>query len=264
MLWPMSELLIDRNRAPGTAVLTLNRPEVLNAFNTAMWRQWWDALREMAYDREINALIVHGAGERAFSAGGDLKERNSMSDADWAAQHQLIEDVLLALRDFPRPVIAAVHGIAHGGGLEVALMCDFAIGDVTCDFALPEVRRGFLPGGGGPQNLARAIGQRRAKQMLFSGARVKAEQAAEWGILNEVVPAGQHLARALEIAEQIALASPAAVRTAKVAMQQGADVDFRTGYALDLAFHNQLVRSPDRLEGIAAFNDKRPARWTQR
>ncbi len=259
----MSELLIDR-KTTGVTVLTLNRPDVLNAFNTPMWHQLWQVLRELAHDGAVNAVIVTGAGARAFSSGGDLKERNGMSDADWAAQHQLIEDVLLAVRDFPRPVIAATHGIAHGGGLEMALMCDFIVGDETCDFALPELRRGFLPGGGGVQNLARAIGQRRAKQMLFTGMRVKAPQALSWGLLNEMVPVGQHLARALALADDIALASPAAVRTGKSALQHGADVDFRTGYALDLAAYNMLVRSPDRQEGIAAFNEKRPARWTQR
>lgn len=260
----METLLFEKDSIPGVSVLTLNRPEVLNAFNTAMWRELWTLLRELAYDTSLSCLVIQGAGARAFSAGGDLKERNGMSDAHWAAQHQLIEDVLLLVRDFPRPVIAAVHGIAHGGGIELALMCDFIIGDDTCDIALPEVRRGFLPGGGGLQNLTRAIGVRKTKQMLYTGARVQARQAHEWGILNECVAAGMHLARALEIARDIARAAPMAIRTAKVTLQQGADCDFRSGYALDLAFHNLLVRSPDRLEGIRAFNEKREPQWTQR
>ncbi|MHA7598745.1 enoyl-CoA hydratase/isomerase family protein [Alicycliphilus sp. T452] len=260
----METLLFEKDASPGVAVLTLNRPEVLNAFNTAMWRELWTLLRELAYDTTLSCLVIQGAGPRAFSAGGDLKERNGMSDADWAAQHQLIEDVLLLIRDFPRPVIAALHGIAHGGGIELALMCDFIIGDDTCDIALPEVKRGFLPGGGGLQNLTRAIGVRKTKQMLFTGARVQARQAHEWGILNEYVAAGTHLARALELAREIARAAPMAIRTAKVALQQGADCDFRSGYALDLAFHNLLVRSEDRIEGIRAFNEKREPKWTQR
>lgn len=166
-----------------------------------------------------------------------------MSDADWAAQHQLIRDVLLQIRDFPRPIIAAMHGIAHGGGIELALMCDFIIGDDSCDIALPEVKRGFLPGGGGLQNLARAIGVRKTKQMLFSGARIRRGRHQEWGILNECVQrAGT--CRALELAREITRAAPmAAVRTAKIALQQGVDCDFRSGYALDLAFHNLLVHA---------------------
>lgn len=260
----MSTLIVDRNRDPGVTVIRLNRPEVLNAFNTAMWRDLWELLRELAFDTELRCLVFTGAGPRAFSAGGDLKERNGMSDQDWAVQHQLIEDVLLAIRDFPRPVIAAVHGIAHGGGLEMSLMCDFIVGDSTCDFSLPEVKRGFLPGGGGLQNLTRAIGVRKAKQMLYSGMRVNAAMAMDWGILNEMVPQGEHLGRALAIATDIVMAAPLAVRSAKVALQQGADTDFRAGYALDLAFHNLLVRTEDRLEGIRAFNEKRTPRWTLR
>ena len=260
----MQTLIFENDVSPGISVLTLNRPDVLNAFNTAMWRELWTLLRELAYDTTLSCLIIQGAGPRAFSAGGDLKERNHMSDADWAAQHQLIEDVLLQIRDFPRPIIAAIHGIAHGGGIELALMCDFIVGDDSCDIALPEVKRGFLPGGGGLQNIARAIGVRKTKQMLYTGARLSAQQAQEWGILNECVAKGKHLPRALELAREIARAAPMAIRTAKVTLQQGADCDFRSGYALDLAFHNLLVRSPDRLEGISAFNEKREPQWTQR
>ena len=260
----MQTLLLERDTSLGVSVLTLNRPEVLNAFNTAMWRELWTLLRELAYETTLSCLVIQGAGPRAFSAGGDLKERNNMSDAAWSAQHQLIEDVLLQIRDFPRPIIAAVHGIAHGGGIEMALMCDFIIGDETCDFALPEVRRGFLPGGGGMQNLVRTIGVRKTKQMLYSGARVNSEQAERWGILNERVASGQHLQRALELAREIARAAPMAIRCAKTTLQHGVDCDFRSGYALDLAFHTLLVRSEDRLEGIRAFNEKREPEWTHR
>ncbi|QIL80747.1 enoyl-CoA hydratase [Diaphorobacter sp. HDW4A] len=259
----MNTLIVERNASTGVALVTLNRPAVLNAFNTEMWQELWSLLRELAFDTSLRCVVFQGAGERAFSAGGDLKERNGMTDAQWAAQHQLIEDVLLAIRDFPRPVIAALQGIAHGGGLELALMCDFIIADTSADLALPESKRGFLPGGGGMQNLVRAIGVRKTKQMLYSGARLNAQTAFDWGIFNELTPAGQHLARAMEIAQDIARAAPQAVRSAKLTLQHGADTDFRTGYALDLAHHNLLVRSPDRLEGIRAFNEKREPQWTQ-
>ena len=259
----MNTLIVDRNASEGVTLVTLNRPAVLNAFNTEMWQELWTLLRELAYDTSLRCLVFQGAGERAFSAGGDLKERNGMTDAQWSAQHQLIEDVLLAIRDFPRPVIAALQGIAHGGGLELALMCDFIIADATADLALPESKRGFLPGGGGMQNLVRAIGVRKTKQMLYGGARIHAQTAFDWGIFNELVAKGEHLSRSLEIAQDIARAAPQAVRSAKLTLQHGADTDFRTGYALDLAHHNMLVRSPDRLEGIRAFNEKREPQWTQ-
>ncbi len=260
----MTTLIVDRNPASGVTLITLNRPAVLNAFNTAMWRELGDLLREQAHDAGLRCIVICGAGSRAFSAGGDLKERNGMSDEVWAAQHRLIEDVLLAVREFPHPVIAAVHGIAHGGGLELALMCDFIVGDTSADMALPEGKRGFLPGGAGMQNLTRAVGLRKAKQMVYTGARIDAQTAYDWGILNELVPAGQHVTRALALAHEMTRASPQAVRSAKLALQHGADTDFRAGYALDLAHYYTLVSGPDRLEGIRAFNEKREPRWVRR
>lgn len=261
----MDTLPIERQAdTPGVVTVTLNRPQVLNAIDTPTWTEMFAQLRKLAFDDELHCVVITGAGPRAFCAGGDLKERNGMSDRAWALQHQLIEDVLLSIRDFPRPVIAAVHGIAHGGGFELALMCDFIIADETADFALPETKRGFLPGGGGLQNLARSAGVRRAKQMLFTGGRIDARQALEWGVVNEVVPAGQHLARSLALAREIAAAAPLAVKSAKLALQHGVDVDFRAGYALDLAMHNMLVRTDDRLEGISAFNEKRAPKWSSR
>ena len=261
----MDSLIIEENTGSlGVVVVTFNRPQVLNAIDTATWRELFTRLRALAFNDELRCLIFVGAGPRAFCAGGDLKERNGMSDRAWALQHQLIEDVLLAIRDFPCPTIAAVHGIAHGGGFELALMCDFIIADQSADFALPETRRGFLPGGGGPQNLLRSAGLRRAKQLLFTGGRIDAQKAFDWAVVNEVVPVGQHLERSLFLAGEIAAAAPLAVRAAKQALQHGADTDFRTGYALDLALHNLLVRTEDRREGILSFNEKRPPRWSGR
>jgi enoyl-CoA hydratase/carnithine racemase len=260
----MQSLLLQMNAGTnGVALLTLNRPEVINAINTPMWVMFQTALRELADDDSLRALVICGAGERGFSAGGDLKERNLMSNRDWERQHRMIEEILLTLRDLSRPTIAAVHGIAHGGGLEIPLMCDFVIADETVDFALPEVLRGFLPGGGGLQNLVRAIGVRKAKQMVYTGRRVKAREAAEWGIINEVVPAGQHLSRSLQLAAEISRGAPLAVKYAKQTLQHGEDVDFRAGYALDLCAHYLLVQTDDRLEGIRAFNEKRQPVWSQ-
>ena len=179
--------------APGTEadqgirVLTLNRPDVMNAMNTRMFIELREAVRGLAADDGLRVLIVTGAGTRAFSAGGDLKERNGMSDKTWRAQHQIIEEGFLAVKDFPVPVIAAVEGHAHGGGFELALMADFLVGSRTALFSLAEVKRGIMPGGGGIQNLVRAAGMRRARQLLFTGDSFDAEQAFAWDILNELV-----------------------------------------------------------------------------
>ena len=261
---------ISVSSAPGTRaqdgirVLTLRRPEVMNAMNTLMFTEMRSALRELAYEDGLRVLILTGEGTRAFSAGGDLKERNGMSDEVWRAQHQLIEDVYLAVKDFPLPVIAAVEGHAHGGGCELALMADFIVASKTAVFSLAEVKRGILPGGGGVQNLVRAAGMRRAKQLIFTGDQFGAAEALGWGMLNELVEAGQALTAAVEIALRIVAAAPMSVRYAKLAATRGGEVDFHTGYMLDLVAYNVLVSSEDRREGVLAFNEKRAPLWANK
>jgi enoyl-CoA hydratase len=248
----------------GIRVLTLNRPEVMNALNTQMFSELREALHALALDDQLRVLILTGAGERAFSAGADLKERDGMSDASWRKQHQLIEEALLALKDFARPTIAAVEGHAHGGGCELALMCDWIVASRTAVFSLPEVRRGIMPGGGGIQNLVRAVGMRRAKQLLLTARRFSGEEAASWGMVSMLVEPGQALNAAIADARDIALAAPLSVQYAKLAASRGGEVDFHSGYALDIAAYNVLVSSEDRLEGVQAFNEKRKAVWKGR
>lgn len=247
---------------PGIAVLRLNRPEVMNAMNTQMFLDMRNAFRDLRARESLRCVVLAGSGLKAFSAGGDLKERNGMSDDTWRRQHDLIEEAFLAVKDFPLPVIAAVEGHAHGGGLELALMCDFIIASETARFSLAEVKRGIMPGGGGIQNLVRAAGMRIAKQYLFTGDRFDARQAHDWGVVNEVAPAGGAVEAALAIARRILLAAPMSIRYVKLAATRGGEVDFHTGYAMDIAAYNVLVSSSDRLEGVAAFNEKRPANWT--
>lgn len=261
---------ITLTAAPGTGaddgirVLTLNRPDVMNAMNTHMFNELRTAIHELAFDRALRVLILTGAGHRAFSAGGDLKERDGMSDETWRAQHQLIEEVFLAVKDFPLPVIAAVEGHAHGGGIELALMADFIVASRSAVFSLAEVKRGIMPGGGGIQNLVRAAGMRRAKQILLTGDAFNGEQALEWGILNELVEPGHALEAATAIAKRIAAAAPMSVRYTKLSASRGGEVDFHTGYMLDIAAYNVLVSSQDRLEGVRAFNERRAPRWSNR
>jgi enoyl-CoA hydratase len=256
--------------APGTApedgirCLVLNRPDVMNAMNTQMFIDLRNALHELAFDDSLRVLIFSGAGDRAFCTGGDLKQRNGMTDAAWRKQHQLAEEVLLAVKDFPRPAIAAVEGHAHGGGCELALMCDWIVAARTAVFSLPEVRRGIMPGGGGIQNLVRAVGARRAKQLLLTARRFSAEQAAQWDMVTTLAEPGQALAVAVAEASEIVQAAPMAVHYAKLAASRGGEVDFHTGYALDIAAYNVLVSSDDRLEGVKAFNEKRVPRWSGR
>ena len=250
--------------ADGIRVLTLRRPDVMNAMNTQMFTDLREALHRLAFEDGLRALVIAGEGGRAFSAGGDLKERNGMSDDAWRRQHQLLEEVFLAVKDFPLPVIAAVEGHAHGGGCELALMADFIIASTTAVFSLAEVKRGIMPGGGGIQNLVRAAGMRRAKQLIFTGDAFSAAEAAGWGVVNDVVEAGQALGAAIAIARRIVAAAPMSVRYAKLAASRGGEVDFHTGYMLDIAAYNALVPTEDRREGVLAFNERRPPVWSNR
>lgn len=246
------------------AILTLNRPEVLNAMNTKMMLEIRSTIRELSDRRDLRVVIVTGAGERAFCSGADLKERDGMTEEDWARQHKIIEDFIVDMMNFPVPLIAAVEGWALAGGCEIALACDFIVASETARFGLKELLRGFLPGAAGLQNLPRAIGTRRAKEMIFTGMDIDARQAYEWGLVNHVVPAGEALKKAQEIAVAITKAAPIAVRMAKVAISRGVDVDIHTGYALDLAAYYVSTNTEDRREGIAAFNEKRQPRWKNR
>lgn len=256
--------------APGTEAtdgirtLVLNRPEVMNAMNTRMFVELREALHELAFDDALRVLIFTGAGERAFSSGGDLKQRDGMTDGQWRRQHQLAEEVLLAVKDFPQPVIAAVEGHAHGGGCELALMCDYIVASRAAVFSLPELRRGIMPGGGGIQNLVRAVGMRRAKKLLLTARRFSAEEAAEWGMVTALAEPGAALAAAVADARDIVLAAPMATHYAKLAASRGGEIDFHSGYMLDIAAYNVLVSSADRLEGVKAFNEKRLPRWSGR
>lgn len=245
-------------------VVTLNRPDALNAMNTLMIQELLSLFREQSYNESLRCVVLSGAGNRAFSTGGDLKERNGMSNEQWRHQHHLIEDAFKALWEFPVPIVAAVEGFAFAGGCELALSADFIVASASAQFALKEVTRGILPGGGGLQHLARSIGLQRAREMIYTGRAIDAETAYAWGLVNRVVPEGSALASALETAEQVADSAPMAVRMAKLSTRHGQDCDSATAYALDIAAYNVLVGSEDRLEGIAAFNEKRKPRWKNR
>lgn len=239
-------------------VVKLNRPEVLNAINTQMGRDLYDLwTRLTAEPGEARCVVLTGAGERAFCAGGDLKERDGMTQATWQAQHELFERSFMALMELPIPVIAAVNGHAYGGGLETALACDFIYAARSARFALSEVRLGIMPGGGGTQNLARAVGERRAKELILTAKPFSAEEGAAWGLFNRVCDPGSVLKEALETAQAIAENAPLSVRQAKKSIHYGLQTDLLTGYRFEIEAYNRLVDTEDRREGVRAFNEKR-------
>jgi len=239
-------------------VARLNRPEVRNALDTQMARELcelWTRLAEQP--GEIRCAVLTGAGERAFCAGADLKERDGMSDADWRAQHEVLERSFAALAECPLPVIAAVNGDAYGGGLEIALCCDFVYAVREARFAQSEVRLGIMPGGMGTQNLPRAVGERRAKELTLSARPFSAEEAASWGLVNRVCERAALIDETLACAGAIAANAPLAVRQAKKSIHYGLQMDLLTGYRFEIEAYNRLVGTDDRLEGVRAFNEKR-------
>ena len=238
--------------------IMLNRPEAANAFNTQMSRELleiFEAFQLGLYD--LRAIIVTGAGEKAFCAGGDLKERKGMTDAQWQAQHAVFERMARAILACPIPVIAAVNGAAFAGGCEIAALCDFIYASDNARFALTEVTLGIMPGAGGTQTLSRAIGERRAKELILTGTPFSAVDAAQWGFVNKVLPQAELLDAALTTARRIASNGPIAVRQAKQAIARGLQMSLADGLAFEIEAYNRMVPTEDRREGILAFNEKR-------
>lgn len=241
--------------------IELNRPEVLNAMNTAMGEDLLACFETLHRDKTVRAVILTAAGEKAFCVGGDLKEREGMTDEAWRAQHEIYETMAFRLLRCPVPVIAAVEGFAFGGGLELAVLSDLVVASDTAAFAVPEITRGIFPGIGGTQLLPRVIGAPLAKEMIFTGRRMAATEAKAIGLVNHLVPPGQARAKALEIAVTIAENGPVAVRQAKKAIAWGAETDLETGMILAIEAYNNTVSTEDRLEGVRAFNEKRKPRF---
>jgi enoyl-CoA hydratase len=257
MPWPSYETLkIELDDRILT--VTLDRPRVLNALNSRMGLDVIDVWSRVAASAdEVRVVILTGAGERAFCAGGDFKERNGMSDAEWRAQHDIFERAFGAILESPAPVIAAVNGHAFGGGLEMTLAADFAYGVASARFALTEVTIGIMPGGGGTQTLPRAVGGRRAKELILTGRAFSAAEALEWGVLNRVCEPGDLMPAARETAAAIARNAPLSVRQAKKSIEVGLEADLRTGLRYEIEAYNFLVPTEDRREGIRAFVEKR-------
>lgn len=241
-------------------VVTLNRPHAGNSTNTQMGRDFLDLWTSLYIDQEgIRCIVLTGAGEKVFAAGGDLKERNEMTNEAWVKQHNLFERARQSLMLCPVPIICAVNGAARGGGVETALSCDFIFAAESATFALTEVRLGILPGGMGTQNLPRAVGLRRAKQVILTGEPFTAREAHEWGMVNKVCKDDELMGDALAVARIICANAPLSIYQAKKSINISTQVDLFNGYAFEIEAYNRLVGTEDRLEGVRAFNEKRKA-----
>ncbi len=241
---------------PGIVAVVFNRPEVANALSSTMGRELLEAWTGLSARAELRCVILRGEG-RNFQAGADLKERNGMTDEAWAAQHRIFEDMARAQLAVPVPVIAAVQGAAMGGGCEMTLACDFAYAAEGARFGLPEAGLGIMPGLGGTQLLTRAVGPRRAIEVMTTAAPISAERALDYGIVNGVVASDSLLETVLAVATQIASRAPLSVRALKRVVHGGQDLDLKAAMDLELDLYNQLFKTADRREGVASFNEKR-------
>ncbi|HEX3881256.1 MAG TPA: enoyl-CoA hydratase-related protein [Stellaceae bacterium] len=252
------ETIRVEDQGEGLVLVTLNRPNAANAMNTQMGRDLlalFDAINAdpLAY----RCIVLTGSGDKVFCAGGDLKERQGMSDETWAAQHLLFERMIRAVIACPVPVIGAINGPAYAGGCEIALCCDFIYASDNARFALTEVTLGIMPGAGGTQNLPRAVGERRAKEIILTGRPFSAGDAHEWGMVNRLCAPDKLMDEILETARRIAGNAPISVRQAKHSIHYGLQMDLASGMMLEIEAYNRMVPTEDRREGIASFNEKR-------
>lgn len=238
------------------AYVAFNRPEVLNAVTTALHRRLITAFDEIAELPEIRCVVLRGNG-RAFCVGADQKERPSMTAQDIRERRRISPDAFAVMRRCTRPVIAEVHGYAFGSGLEMALGCDLIVAAEGTIFGLIETLRGAIPAGGGTQLLPRLVGLMRARELIFTGRRFTAEEAAAWGMLNEVVPAAELSSRVVALAEQICAAAPISNIQAKEAVNLSLETGLGSGLRMETALFERTVTTADRLEAVAAYQEGR-------
>jgi enoyl-CoA hydratase/carnithine racemase len=247
--------------ASAVAVLTLNRPEALNALTTELVLAISDGLGQLAGRADIRVVVLTGSGDRAFCAGADLKQRQGMSDQDWADQHAQFEAMFERLRSFEKPVIAAVNGVAAGGGLELAMSCDFIVASGGARFGQPEASRGIMPGCGGTQLLPRLVAHGLATELLLTGRLIGADEAQRAGLVTHVFAAAELLPSTISLGESIAANSPMAVGRIRHALRAGRGKPLDEALQIELACYRETVTHPDRREGVNAFNEGRAPRF---
>ncbi|MFN3197047.1 MAG: enoyl-CoA hydratase-related protein [Bradymonadia bacterium] len=235
--------------------VTINAPERRNALGRAVVEGIRDVAERVAKERAVRAVILHGAGDKAFCAGADLKERKGMPEADVRAFVTLLNDTFNAVANSPKVWIAAIHGACLGGGLELALCCDLRVARAGSIMGLPEARLGIIPGAGGTQRLPRLIGVARAKSLILTGSRHSAEHMASLGVVNEV--AEDHLAAAEALAAEVCKCAPISLTQAKQAIEGGWDLPMEAALAHERDCYDVTIPTEDRLEGLRAFAERR-------
>ncbi|MBP2669422.1 MAG: echA2 [Deltaproteobacteria bacterium] len=251
----LRELLVES--AGGVCTITLNRPGSMNSLNLRIVEALAEAVAALRFDRSVRVAVITGAGEKAFCSGADLKERATLPPDQVRRFIATIRDTFTAIEALPQPVIAAVNGVALGGGTELALACDLRIASDRATLGLTEVKLAIIPGAGGTQRLPRLIGKGRAMELILTGRSIGAAEALAIGLVNRVAPAGGLMEAVRKLAGEMLSAGPVALQQAKLAINQGYETDLATGLKLETAAYEAVIPTRDRAEGLAAFAEKR-------
>jgi methylglutaconyl-CoA hydratase len=257
-----AEFPIRVDQRGAVVIWTIEREARMNSLSRDVLIAFGKLAREALSNDSVRAIIITGAGDKAFCAGADLKERRGMTENDIRVQVDLYRSELGPIDRSPKPVVAAINGVALGGGLELALLCDLRVAAAHAELALPETQLGIIPGAGGTQRLPRLVGEGRAKEMILLGRRVSAAEALAWGLVNRVAPAGINVVDdAVAWMRPIAEGAPIAQAAALTAIDRAGDVPLELGLELEKVSYDKVLVSEDRREALAAFGEKRPPKY---
>ena len=253
----MNDNVLLKKEKDGVVTLTLNRPEVMNSFNFALLHALKAEIEALRFNPDIRVIIITGIGEKAFCSGADLKERVTLTPIQVKEYIFTIRNLFTSIEQLNKPVIAAVNGVALGGGTELALASDIRIASMNANLGLTETRLAIIPGGGGTQRLPRLVGKGKAKELIFTGQRVGAEEALKIGLVNKICEPEALLDECNKMAAMICETGPIAIEQAKYAINYGLETDLNTGLAIESNAYWICIPTEDRLEGLAAFREKR-------
>jgi enoyl-CoA hydratase/carnithine racemase len=253
----MTEKVLQMETSDQVAVITLNRPEVMNSINFDLLKTLQDVIWQIRFQKDIRAVIITGAGEKAFCAGADLKERAGMTQEEVKKYIYTIRTLFTEIESLNKPVIAAINGVALGGGTELLLACDIRIAAMNATMGLTETRLAIIPGAGGTQRLPRLIGRGKAKELILTGRRVDGKEAHAIGLVNTICESELLMDEARKMAAMICEGGPIAIEQAKYAIDAGLETDLHTGLTIESNAYWITIPTEDRTEGLAAFREKR-------
>jgi enoyl-CoA hydratase/carnithine racemase len=253
----MNEKVLLAEEKDGITVLTLNRPQVMNSFNFALLHALKEQIDALKFNNNVRVVIITGAGRKAFCAGADLKERTTFDELQVKEFIFTIRNLFTSIEHLNKPVIAAINGVALGGGTELALACDIRVASMNASMGLTETRFAIIPGAGGTQRLPRLIGRGKAKELIFTGRRVDAREALQIGLVNQIYDQELLLKECQKMAAMICESGPIAIEQAKYAINYGVETDLHTGLGIESNAYWVTIPTQDRLEGLAAFQAKR-------